>query len=209
MTRLLYIESSPRKKRSSSIKIAQKFLDSYRESHPDNEIEILDVWQKPLPAFDADVIDAKYAIMHGLAHTEAQRKSWHPIEQMIADFKKADRYLFSIPMWNFGIPYPLKHYFDILIQPSYTFSYSPDKGYEGLVKGKPAVIIYSRGGSYGPGSGAESLDFQKNYMEAILKFMGFTDIQSILVEPTQAPSDKAEQVIRHAQEEAASLAAQF
>lgn len=206
MNRLLYIEASPRKKRSSSIEVAHTYLETYQKSHPDSEIETLDLWEKELPRFDGDVIDAKYSIMHGQSHTEAQRKSWRVIEQTIADFKKADRYLFSLPMWNFGIPYPLKHYFDVIVQPSYTFTFSPSTGYQGLVTGKPAVIIYSRGGAYGSGSGAEALDLQRPYMEAILKFMGFTDIQSIIIEPTLAAPEAKDDAIKQAKEEAIQFA---
>lgn len=209
MSRLLYIEASPRKKRSSSIQVAHHFLEVYRESHPTDDIETFDLWQRELPAFDGDVIDAKYAIMHGQSHTEAQRKSWRIVENVIADFKRADRFLFSLPMWNYSIPYKLKQYFDVIVQPSYTFSYSPSEGYKGLVVGKPVVIIYSRGGAYGPGTGLESLDYQKTYMETILKFIGFTDIQSIIIEPTLASPEMKESAIKKAMEEAEKMAANF
>ena len=55
-------------------------------------------------------------------------------------FKSADKYVFSLPMWNFGIPYKLKHFIDVLVQPGLTFSFSPETGYKGLVTGKPAVV---------------------------------------------------------------------
>jgi FMN-dependent NADH-azoreductase len=209
MNRLLYIEASPRKKRSSSIEVAKTFLESFHQSHPEDDIETLDLWKKELPVFDGDVIDAKYAIMHGQAHTEAQRKSWRAVEQIINDFKQADRYLFSLPMWNFTIPYKLKHFFDVLVQPSYTFSYSPSEGYKGLVTGKPVVLIYARGGAYGPGTGSEALDFQKPYMETILKFIGFTNIQSVIIEPTLASAEAKEQAIKEAKEQASQLAKNF
>ncbi len=206
MSQLLYIEASPRKKRSSSIEVVHTYLDAYQKKHPDDEIETLDLWQKELPRFDGDVIDAKYAIMHGQSHTEAQRKSWRAVEQVIADFKKADRYLFSLPMWNFGIPYPLKHFFDVIVQPSYTFSFSQTSGYQGLVTGKPVVVIYSRGGAYGSGTGSEDLDLQKSYMDTLLKFIGFTDIKSIIIEPTLAAPELKDKSMQLAKEEAVRLA---
>lgn len=209
MPRLLYIEASPRKKRSSSIAVAKNFLEHYLESHPEDQVETLDLWQKELPVFDGDVIDAKYALLHGQSHTEAQRKSWRAVENVIADFKRADRYLFSLPMWNFGIPYKLKQYFDVIVQPSYTFSFSPSEGYKGLVTGKPVVLIYSRGGAYGPGTGSEGLDFQKNYMETILKFIGFTDIKSVVIEPTLDSPEKKDQAVKAAIQEATKMAARL
>lgn len=209
MSQLLYIESSPRKKRSSSIEVAKVFLEEYEKRHEHDAITKIDLWEKNLPHFDADTIDAKYAILHNQSHTEAQRKAWRLVEQIISEFKGADKYLISLPMWNFSIPYILKHYIDILVQPSYTFSYSPEQGYKGLVTGKPIALIYSRGGAYGLGTGAEAFDLQKNYMEAILKFIGFTDIRSIIIEPTLASPEVKDAAIKKAKEEAIRLASHF
>lgn len=209
MSHLLYIESSPRKKRSASIEIAHVFLEEYKKAHPVNEVEELDLWHTELPEFDGDVIDAKYSIMHGQSQTEAQRKSWRKVENLITQFKKADKYLISLPMWNFNIPYKLKQYIDVIVQPSYTFTFSPDQGYKGLVLNKPVTLIYARGGDYHEGSGAEALDLQVKYMETILKFIGFTDIRNIVIEPTLASPDSKEKAIQKASEEAVKVAAKF
>lgn len=209
MSLLLYIESSPRKKRSTSIEVAHTFLEEYAKKHPADQIQTIDLWHKELPPFDGDVIDSKYALMHGQAHTEAQRKAWRAVEQIISEFKSADKYVISLPMWNFSIPYKLKHYIDLLVQPSYTFSFSPAEGYKGLVTGKPVVLIYSRGGAYGSGTGGEAFDFQKTYMETILKFIGFTDIRSIIIEPTLASPEEKEQAVKKAKEQAVEMAPSF
>jgi FMN-dependent NADH-azoreductase len=96
-------------------------------------------------------------------------------------------------MWNFGIPYRLKQYLDILVQPTYTFSFSPKEGYKGLVLGKPIVVAYSRGGAYPKGTADEAFDLQTKYFQLILGFIGFTDIRALIVEPTLAGPDVAKQ----------------
>ena len=35
------------------------------------------------------------------------------VETLIADFTAADKYVLATPMWNFGVPYRLKHYIDL------------------------------------------------------------------------------------------------
>ena len=62
-------------------------------------------------------------------------------------FKSADKYLVSLPMWNFSIPYKLKQYIDLLVHRGLTFSFTPEGGYKGLVTGKPLVAVYARGGA--------------------------------------------------------------
>lgn len=196
MAKLLYIEASPRKERSASIEVAHAFLEEYRKLHPKDEIAVVDLWEKALPEFDGDVIDAKYAIMSGKPSTDAQKRAWKAVEDVIAEFKSADKYVISIPMWNFGIPYKLKHYIDVITQPGYTFSFSQETGYSGLVNGKKIALIYARGGAYGAETGASQLDFQTTYMQTALGFIGLTEQHAVVVEPTVngGPEKKAEAV---------------
>ncbi len=76
--------------------------------------------------------------------------------------------------------------------------------------GKPAALIYERGGAYGTGSGGDDYDLQKRYMEQILGFIGFTDIKSIIVEPTLmvSPEDKPK-TIEAAKAQARTIAKDF
>ncbi len=204
MTKLLYIEASPRKDRSYSIKVASAFLDAYRLAHPKHKIETLDLWQLALPEFTSETIDAKYRILHGEQQTSAEAKAWEKVIAIIDRFKAADRYLFSLPMWNFGLPYKLKHFLDIIIQPGLTFNYSPESGYSGLVTGRPAVVIAARGGEYASSPAAVAMDFQLPYLKTLLNFIGFADINVITVEPTLARGPAA---LAKAKEQARQLAA--
>ena len=149
MATLLYIESSPRKERSKSIAVANAFLDKYKSTHPNDEVVTIDLWEKNLPEFDGFTIDAKYQVLHGRSFDADQQNAWKAVVNVCDEFKSADKYLISLPMWNFGIPYKLKHYIDVLTQPGQTFSFSPDTGYSGLVTGKPVAVVYARGGAYG------------------------------------------------------------
>ena len=112
-------------------------------------------------------------------------------------------------MWNFGIPYRLKHYIDILTQPGLAFNVKPEGGYVGLVTGKPAVLVYSSGGSYRPGSGAEAYDQQKSYLKLWLQFIGFKDIKEIIVDGTLGDPAKAKQTQDVCIKEASEMAKTF
>jgi FMN-dependent NADH-azoreductase len=209
MARLLYIEASPRKDRSRSTQVARTFLTAYQKSRPDDSIETLDLWATDLPRFDGATIEAKYAILQGQAHTPGQAQAWKSVVDVIEQFKSADKYLFSLPMWNFGVPYILKHYIDVLIQPGLTFSFDPQLGYKGLVTGKKVAAIYARGGAYGPGTGMEDYDLQSKMLAGILGFIGLTDLVNIFVEPTLAPQEVAEAGFAKAEELAVSTAKSF
>ena len=210
MGRILYIEASPRGERSESIAVANAFLAAYREAHPDDEVETLNVFEADLVAFDGLAVNGKYAILHGQGHTEEEAAAWRAVEALADHFKAADAYVLAVPMWNFGIPYRLKHYLDILVQPTLTFSFSPETGYTGLVTGKRAFVAYARGGEYPEGTEAGAFDFQKKYLELILGFMGITDIRSAVIEPTlMGGPDVAKQKLADATARAREIAASF
>jgi FMN-dependent NADH-azoreductase len=209
MAKLLYIEASPRKSRSHSIIVAEAFLSELQKAHPSVEVDRLDLWVTELPQFDGDTVDAKYAVMHGQEQTPDQGKAWARVVSVIDHFKSADWYLFSLPMWNFGVPYVLKHWIDVIVQPGLTFSFSPTEGYKGLVLNKKAVTVYARGGAYGPGTGAEGYDLQTKTLGGILGFLGITDVTSITIEPTLAAPADVEAAVAKATDLAVSTAKSF
>jgi FMN-dependent NADH-azoreductase len=208
MSKLLHLQSSPRKDRSASIDVAQSFIDAFVEADAKNKVETLDLWDFQLPEFDGDRINAKYKVLHGEIPTNKEAKAWDEISKTVDLFKDADSYLFSIPMWNFSIPYKLKHFLDVIIQPGLTFNFSPETGYEGLVTGKPVTVIYARGGEY---SSTETIamDFQKTYMDMILGFIGFQDIKTIMVEPTLTDPESKNRTISTSKDQAISFAKHF
>jgi FMN-dependent NADH-azoreductase len=209
MAKLIHLQASPRIGRSASIAVAEHFLQVYRAKHPGDTVETLNLWEADLPEFDGATIDAKYAVINGQSHTPAQHGAWQAVGRIADHFKSADKYVFSVPMWNFGIPYKLKHFIDVLVQPGLAFSFTPEAGYKGLITGRPAVAIYARGGAYGPGSGAEAYDSQSSYLRQILGFIGFTDIKEIFVEPTLAGPTAKDDAVVAGNQKAAELAALF
>jgi FMN-dependent NADH-azoreductase len=210
MAKILYIKASPRRGRSHSIACADAFLESYKGSHPGVEILTKDLFEMDMPTMDGLAVQAKYSIMHSGAPTAEEKGAWSAIESVIEDFKSADKYVMAVPMWNFGIPYRLKQYLDVIIQPGYTFSFSPKEGYKGLVTGKPVFIAYASGGEYSPGTPGEVMDFQRKYLEAALGFMGFKNISTIAVEPTlEKGPDVAKAKRTAAIEKARKLALEF
>lgn len=185
MSKLLYIQASPRGSRSSSNEVANSYIESFKAASADNTVSTLNVWDMNLPEFDGDRLNAKYSFLHGQNPSEQEAEAWQEIVAIADQFKAADSYLISTPMWNFSIPYKLKHFIDVITQPGLTFSFSPETGFQGLVTGKSVTAVYSRGGEY-DNEAAKGMDFQKPYLELVLGFIGFKDINSIIIEPTLA-----------------------
>jgi FMN-dependent NADH-azoreductase len=205
MKTLLYIKASPRNERSHSHTTAQAFLMAYQQKNPQDKIITIDLFKQSLPEFDNFAAESKYAIMHGKEKTAEQVKKWSQVEKVIEQFKSADKYLISAPMWNFSIPYKLKHYIDIIVQPSYTFTVT-NGGYKGLAGGKPICLILARGASYENDS---PIAFQKRYLEFILGFIGFMDIKTVICQPMLADEETVKNAQEAAINNAKSMAAAF
>jgi len=190
--KLNYIECSPRTTRSHSSKIANQYLEQAKKNVSDLEIRHINLWDEDLPEFNGEMLNAKYSVISGENPSGDQEAAWASVKAIFDTFNDADHYLFSVPMWNFNIPYKLKHYIDIVTQPGMSWSYNPDDGYKGLMTDKTATVIYASGDGYSEGTGFESYDLQKPYVNLWLTFIGFKKIDKVIVDRTLFDAETAE-----------------
>ena len=124
---------------------------------------------------------------------------------MVKQLKAADYYLMAVPMWNFGLPYKLKHYIDLVNHPSLTFT-RDEAGPRGLIKGS-ATVIYTRGGEYSAKDDKpDPLDFQSTYFNAWLNSIGICPITEILVQNTMFGPAAVKEALEVVRERLQSLA---
>lgn len=148
--RILYVCASPRGERSVSTQIAEVFLAALAERKA-VQIDRLDPWECELPEVDGALLAAKYARLVDTPLSAAQAAAWEQIEALAERFHQAHTLVFSVPLWNFGIPYKLKHLIDAISHKDVLFTFD-EHGLNGMLGGRRAVAIYSRGLGYGPGS---------------------------------------------------------
>jgi FMN-dependent NADH-azoreductase len=208
MAKLLHIVSSPRKERSASRQVAEAFVQSYRARRPDLEVSTLDLWDVDLPEFGEDAMMAKYSGLSGAPLTPSQQQAWATLQELAQPLQWADILLLSAPLWNFSIPYKLKHFIDLVSQKDILFSFDPEQGFAGLLRDKIAVVVHARGLDYAAHSitPASRFDFQKPYIEAWLRFIGIEDVRSLIVQKTLFGSDIDHAARQDAREAASRLA---
>ena len=78
-------------------------------------------------------------------------------------------------MYNFGIASTLKTWFDYVLRAAITFKYT-ESGAVGLLEGKRAIVIETRGGLYSEGP-AQMMDSQEPHLRHLLSFMGITNVK--------------------------------
>ena len=189
MSKLLHISASPRGPASESLAIAATFLETFSDIRPDIAVEHWDLWDGTLPPFGTAAAGAKMAIFAGQEPAGDQAEAWAAVHRTFERFAAADCYLFSVPMWNHGVPYILKQFIDVVSQPGMVFTFDPERGYTGLLTGRRAIVVCTSA-VYGTGRPAAfGSDFQAPYLRDWLAWAGVTDITEIHFRPNLATAD--------------------
>ena len=206
--RLLKIDVSPRGSRSTSIALTDAFVTAYRATVPSVTVDVMNVWNERLPEFDQAAIEAKYKGVAGTAMNEAETVVWNRIQELVARFKRADRIVIGVPMWNFAYPYKLKQLIDLVSQRNMLFSFDGVR-FGPMLETPRAMVIYTRGQEYREDlpTPPSRFDHQSAYVEFWLQFIGVHDVRALTVENTW--SDKAESSMRVARAKVAALAKDF
>jgi len=181
--RLLDIQSSPRGESSDSIALTKSFIAACKSRSNSVVVDTLNVWHEGLPDFDYEAIGAKYKAVKHETMTEAESNIWDRIQSLIRRFQNADRIVLGTPMWNFGLPYKLKHLIDLVAQRNYLFAYD-GKQYGPLLNVQKAVVVYTRGSRFLEGSSIplSRFDHQATYLDFWLQLIGVRDLRSVIVD---------------------------
>ena len=201
MPKLLYINASPRAE-SVSNQGAQIFLEALGKQV---EVQHINLFSTALPEVDDAMTSAKLKFMVGSDMSSEETHQWQKVISLAEELKAADYYLMAVPMWNFGLPYRLKHYIDVVNHPNLTFT-RDENGSRGLVGGT-ATVIYSRGGDYSPKDDQpDPLDFQSTYLKAWLTSIGVSPINEVLLQQTMFGPDAVSKAINAVEAQLRDLA---
>lgn len=141
MSKVLVLKSSILAGYSQSGQLTDYFIEQWREKHVADEITVRDLAANPVPVLDGELVGAMRPGDAPL--TPRQQEALALSDELIAELKAHDVIVIAAPMYNFNIPTQLKNYFDLIARAGITFRYT-EKGPEGLVTGKRAVVLQSR-----------------------------------------------------------------
>jgi FMN-dependent NADH-azoreductase len=113
--------------------------------------------------------------------------------ELIAELKATDTIVIGAPMYNFMIPTQLKAWIDFIARAGETFKYT-EAGVQGLVAGKRAIVVTSRGGMH-KDNGSDHL---VPYLKTLLGFIGINDVEVVYAEGLNMGQQSAENAINSA-----------
>ena len=124
MSKLLHIAFNPAKEYSRTNKLAQAYLEKRIAKDSSLKIELLDLSEADLPPIDMLAEMARRKTFGGVRYEADEETVWERVTRYCAQFVGADEIVLSCAMWNFSIPYKVKHYIDVIVQPKQTFAYT-------------------------------------------------------------------------------------
>src|SRR6185437_2122350 len=200
--KLLHIDSSVLGPHSVSRQVSAAIVERLRQSTPGLEVSYRDLTLTPL----AHLTGSHLAAGQGATPDASLREDIAAGQAVLEEFLAAEIVVLGAPMYNFTIPSQLKAWIDRILVAGKTFKYGPD-GVQGLAGNKRVIVAISRGGYYGAGSPAASLEHLETYLRGVFAFMGITNPEFIIADGIQVGPEHREKALAGALQAATSLRA--
>ncbi|BAZ70838.1 acyl carrier protein phosphodiesterase (plasmid) [Fischerella sp. NIES-4106] len=189
--KLLEIQSSVREVGSISRFLSDEFINTWQTIHSGTQHRRRDVGINP-PKHPTELwVKANYTLPEERS-PEMISELIHS-ENLIEEILWADHLLLGVPMYNFSVPSTFKAYLDNIVRINRTFTFDPATyTFQGLAKGRKALIITPSAGNFVVGTPLENMNFCDTYLRSVLRFIGIEDVAVVPV-PDQFISDEIRQ----------------
>ena len=200
--KLLHIDSSVLGPHSVSRQVSAAIVDRLGRRRHRSTSSYRDLTQTPL----AHLSGSHLAAAQGAPAPAELGPDLAASAAVLNEFLDADIVVIGAPMYNFTIPSQLKAWIDRVMVAGKTFKYDAN-GPQGLAGGKRVIVAISRGGYYGPGTPAASLEHLETYLRGVFAFMGITSPEFIVADGIQVGPEHREKALAGALQAATSLRA--
>ncbi|HFI0147400.1 TPA: FMN-dependent NADH-azoreductase [Streptococcus suis] len=192
MATVLIVKAHPLDpQKSYALRALEEFQTRYASLHPEDEIEIVDVFEDQIPALDKPLLEAMGAAKKGIEVSPEQAERLDCYNALTQQFLAADKIVVVNPLWNLNVPSQLVSWINTINVAGLTFKYGSE-GSIGLVKGKKLLHIQSNGGVYA------GQDPAAQYIKSIFEFLGFEDIHQVFIEGQSADPNQAQAIFEEA-----------
>ncbi|MCA0758167.1 NAD(P)H-dependent oxidoreductase [Paenibacillus sp. N4] len=211
MNKLLIINAHPEVDSTSSfsLNVFHYFMKIYKEQHSHDEvIEQINLYDDVVPMIDQTVLSAWGKLRNGQELTSEEQQVTGRMNEVLYQFKSANKYIIVYPLHNFNIPSKLKDYMDNIIIARETFKYTKT-GSVGLLKdGRSMLVIQGSGAIYTNGDWYTEVEYSNKYLKSMFNFLGIEDYEILRVQGTSMlDKDELLQKAYKEAEEAASILA--
>lgn len=202
--KVFHIDASARAEGSHSRALSAHFVTALRDCDPGIVVDRLDLAVDVPRHFGA--LETAAVSVPAADHTAAMKAAIADADALVARVLASDAMVIGTPIYNFGMPSTLNAFFDHISRNGLTFV-ADETGTYGLLGEKKVAVLSAAGGAYGPGEMFDGLDNLTPHVQAILGFMGVTDMAFVAARPMMfAGPDVADAAMATAKAEAEDLA---
>lgn len=192
MATVLIVKAHPLDPQNSyALRALEEFETRFASLHPEDMIEIVDVFEDEIPTLDKPLLEAMAAAKKGEEIASEQAERLERYNAFTQQFLSADKIVVVNPLWNLNVPSQLVSWINTINVAGLTFKYGPE-GSIGLIKDKKLLHIQSNGGVYA------GQDPAAQYIKSIFEFLGFKDIQQVFIEGQSADPSQAQAIFEEA-----------
>ncbi|HFR3670706.1 TPA: FMN-dependent NADH-azoreductase [Streptococcus suis] len=192
MATVLIVKAHPLDaQKSYALRALEEFQTRYASLHPEDKIEVVDVFEDQIPALDKPLLESMGAVKKGIEISPEQAEQLDRYNALTQQFLVADKIVVVNPLWNLNVPSQLVSWINTINVAGLTFKYGPE-GSIGLVKDKKLLHIQSNGGVYA------GQDPAAQYIKSIFEFLGFEDIHQVFIEGQSADPSQAQAIFEEA-----------
>ena len=192
MATVLIVKAHPLDpQKSYALRALEEFETRFASLHPEDRIEIVDVFEDQIPTLDKPLLEAMAAAKKGEEIASEQAERLEGYNAFTQQFLSADKIVVVNPLWNLNVPSQLVSWINTINVAGLTFKYGPE-GSIGLIKDKKLLHIQSNGGVYA------GQDPAAQYIKSIFEFLGFKDIQQVFIEGQSADPSQAQSIFEEA-----------
>jgi FMN-dependent NADH-azoreductase len=201
---VLRIDASIQGPHSASSELADIAEAEWLAVRPETRFVRRHLGADPLPAGAwATAIHARFVPEE--QHTDEQRRAQALAGTLADELRDAEAAILALPLYNWGVSQHVKTWIDLAIA-------GGSQG-ERLLEGRPALVLTTRGGAYGPGTPREGWDYNTAYLRRIVADVWGADLTLIEreltlagVNPAMNPFLEAAELMKKAAHEAATHA---
>ncbi|MPY26508.1 FMN-dependent NADH-azoreductase [Shewanella psychropiezotolerans] len=197
MSKVLILKSSILGGYSQSGHLIEHLSQLWTEQGAD--ITVRDLAAEPLPVLDGEIA---MGLRGGDDLSERQQEVLNLSNQLIQELKDHDTIVIAAPMYNFSIPTQLKNWIDLIARAGVSFTYT-ENGPEGLITGKRALLITTRGGVHKD----SPADHVVPYLKTVLGFIGIEDVETVYGEALSMGPEATEKAMSEAKAALNAIAA--
>ncbi|MEK5333752.1 FMN-dependent NADH-azoreductase [Lysinibacillus sp. FSL W8-0992] len=210
MSKLLVINAHPEFDSITSVSLnaLRNFMNFYREENSNEEIiEQINLYDDYIPQLDKTIFDAWNKQANKEELTDEQLNAITRMNELVQQFKSANKYIIAYPLHNFNVPSKLKDYMDNILIARETFKYT-ENGSVGLLNdGRSMVIIQGSGSIYTNNDWYTEVEYSHKYLKSMFNFMGIEDYKIMRVQGSSIIN--REELLKNAVKEAQQLASQL